>query len=91
MDSQIITTLSPDELAMLVAERVMAILSRQSSTPPQSTEYLSRQEVADRLKITLVTLAAWTKTGKITGHRIGRRVLYKAAEVEKALTEIVTK
>lgn len=48
-----------------------------------SSEYLTTQEVADRFRTTTRTVEHWRqrRTGP-RGVRIGRRVLYKLAEVE---------
>jgi len=62
----------------------------QTSQPISDDELLTRQQVADRLKISLPTLNELTKNGKITGYRIGNRVRYKANEVQHALTQIKT-
>jgi excisionase family DNA binding protein len=51
-------------------------------------EYLTRNETAKLLKISLPTLNTWTKTGKLLGYRIGSRVLYKKAELDQSLKEI---
>jgi excisionase family DNA binding protein len=93
MSNQIIYTIPLDELLDLIVERIKpAIKSEFASinlTKQQSqTEYLTRKEVASHLKIGLKTLNEWTKSGRIQGHRIGRRVLFKPGEVEKAVKAI---
>ena len=45
--------------------------------PPPKIQYLSRREVADFLKVSLVTVHKWTKEGLINSYRIGRKVMYK--------------
>lgn len=47
--------------------------------------YLSRQEVADILKITLPTLRDYTRLGWLNSYKIGARVLYKEDEVVKSI------
>ncbi len=59
--------------------------------PPSSTDYLSRKEVAEKLRMSLVTLDEYTKKGAIKGNRIGRRVLYKSSDVDSALSAIKTR
>lgn len=63
--------------------------SRLNSTTPQKPEnqslYLSRQEVAKLLKISLPTLHDWTKLKWLQSYKIGNRVLYKLEEVEEAI------
>lgn len=56
--------------------------------PPQPDSYITRQEAAEILHITLPTLLTWTLDGKVKGYRIGRRVLYKKNEVEQSVTAI---
>lgn len=60
-------------------------LSQKTKEPDK---YITRQEAADILHITLPTLLTWTLDGKVKGYRIGRRVLYKKSEVEQAVTAI---
>ena len=47
--------------------------------------YLTRDEAAKMLRITLPTLNDWTKLGRIPVQRIGRRVLYALSDIENAL------
>ncbi|MBI5371372.1 MAG: helix-turn-helix domain-containing protein [Sphingobacteriales bacterium] len=92
MAEVILTNIPLDQLAAKIAE---IISSRSSSAEPVRAEsnvkYLSRAEAAGQLHVTLATLAAWTKSGKLKAHRIGRRVLYKANELERALLPIRVK
>jgi len=48
-------------------------------------DFISRQEVANLLKITLPTLHDWTKLGWLQSYKIGNRVLYKLHEVMEAV------
>ncbi len=52
--------------------------------------YGTRKEVAKSLRISLPTLHELTKSGIILGYRLQGRVLYKWAEVDKALSRIET-
>jgi len=52
---------------------------------------LSCKEAAKQLHITTRTLSEWTFSGVVQGYRIGRRVLYKASEIEAALSAITIK
>jgi len=51
-------------------------------------EYLTRQQVAKMLKISLVTISEWNKKGILKPYRIGRLVRYKSNELQDALTRI---
>jgi len=53
--------------------------------PKQPTEYLTRQEVADLLKIDLSTLWHWTKKKTLNAYGIQNRVYYKRSEIESYL------
>ena len=78
-----------NELELLIENSLRNVLSKQNphSIAPPSV-FITRQEAADILHITLPTLLSRTLEGKITGYRNGRRVLYKKSEVEAAMTEI---
>ncbi len=45
--------------------------------PKQPTEYLTRNEVAQLLKTSLVTIHAWCKTEKLKSYGIGSRYIIK--------------
>jgi len=53
-------------------------------------ELLTRQEVANLLKIDLSTLHHWTKSGILTKYGIGKRVYYKKSEINEAIVELET-
>ena len=48
---------------------------------------LTRQETADLLSVSLVTLWDWDKKGLIPSYRIGNKVRYKKSEVLAALQQ----
>jgi len=54
----------------------------------QPSEFMTRQEVADFLKINLTTLWNYTKQGKLTAYGINSRVLYKRSEVVQSLIKL---
>lgn len=56
--------------------------------PKQPSEYLTRNEVAEMLKIDLSSVHNWTKKGKLKAYGIGGRVYYKRDEVESAIIEL---
>lgn len=63
------------------------LIGKRISSQPDS--YITRQEAADTLHITLPTLLNWTMAGKVKGYRIGRRVLYKKNEINEAVNAII--
>lgn len=87
-NSVIIQNVTSDELRNIIAD---AVEDKIVSLIPQrkvSNDYLTRQETATLLRISLPTLNDFTKRGLITGHRIGSRVLYNREIVESSLKEI---
>jgi predicted site-specific integrase-resolvase len=53
---------------------------------PDSDEFMTRKETADKLRITLPTLHSWTCQGLLTCYKLGGRVLYSTVEVYNSLT-----
>jgi len=95
---QEIVVISIPQLQTLIVDAVNACLYiRDQEQPKQAPaalpapdEYLTRQQAADKLMISLPTLNELTKGGKLPGYRIGNRLRYKATEIQQALTQIKT-
>ena len=52
-------------------------------------EYLTREDVAEILKVSVATVDIWTKKGKLKSYRVyGRKAIYKRSEVEASLTPV---
>lgn len=54
-------------------------------TPSKTTVFMTREEVANFLKISLPTLWAWTKEGTLKSYTIGNKVRYIESEVIAAV------
>lgn len=52
---------------------------------PIEDEFLTRKEVSQKLKVSLVTLNNWQKNKILIPLKIGKRILYNAKDVEKAM------
>lgn len=75
-------------------ERIEKLLLAQQQIkvdPVLVTEFLTREETAKMLSVSLKTLSSWTKEGKVIGYRIGSRVRYRRDEIETSLKQIKTK
>ena len=59
----------------------------QTMQEKQGPEYLTRNQVAAKLNITLPTLHSWTKQNILKAHRIGSRVLFLASEVREIFND----
>lgn len=81
------------EFAKIVEDKIKNLLAENSRQEQNNREkFATRQEVAERLRISLPTLNSLTKKGVIKGYRLSgsRRVSYKWEEVESVLQEINT-
>jgi excisionase family DNA binding protein len=47
-------------------------------------DFLTRNETAQMLRVTLPTLYDWTKRGYLQSYRMGSRIRYKRSEVNEA-------
>ena len=54
-------------------------------TPEPDERYLTSQQLADALQISLVTLWSWDKKGITTPLRIGNKKRYRFSDIEKIL------
>lgn len=80
-----IESITVEELKRMIAEAICSQLKTQSGTIPQDTQLLTRNETAEFLRISLVTLNSWTKQGFIPSYRIGNRIYYKRTEIESGV------
>lgn len=63
-------------------------LKEQTQKREPKEGYLTRQQVAELLGVSLVTLTDWTNKGFISSYRLGNKVYYKRSEIDAAMVEI---
>lgn len=63
---------------------------QQPEPTKEKAELLTREQVANKLQISKVTLFHWTKKGILKAYKIANKVYYKENEVNAALTHIKT-
>ncbi len=63
-------------------------INQPKPAPKPETTLLTRKEVAQILKVSLVTLHHWSKKGLLTPHRIGNKIRFNKAEVLKRFNEV---
>lgn len=86
-NSILIRNITIEEFQELIRSTVREEL--QSSSPKKGDlRYITRNEAADLLKISLPTLIRYTQLGIIKGFRIGTRVLYKLDDIEEDVKSI---
>lgn len=81
---------TPTALIDLIDETVKKRLEdlKRSFEPKTPTEYLSRQETAELLKVDLSSIHNWTKRGILQSYGISGRVYYKRTEIENAIVKL---
>ncbi|TYA52736.1 helix-turn-helix transcriptional regulator [Formosa maritima] len=84
-----ITEVTIDELADAVADKLMFKIENYLKvlSKKQNDEILTRQEVADYLKISLVTIHSWNKYGILNPIRMGNRIFYKKQDILDVLEQ----
>ncbi len=93
MSEQKITQLhniTPEELKQSIINDIRIELQELSKkfkpvTPP---EYVTRQEAAKILKVSLVTISDWNKKRILKPYRLGNLIRYKRTELDQALINI---
>lgn len=86
METLKLVQVTPESLAEIVKNAVSSELERFSDLFKKSesdSEYLTREEVCKRLKISKGTLNNRSRSGEIPFHKVGRRVLYRNCEVQE--------
>ncbi len=81
---------TPEQLQEAIIEGVKSQLDelKKNFEPKTPTEYLSRQEVAQMLKVDISTVHNWTVKGILQSFGIGRRIYYKRVELEEAIIKL---
>ncbi|MGM5470250.1 helix-turn-helix transcriptional regulator [Flavobacteriaceae bacterium LMO-SS05] len=84
-----ITEVTVDELADEVANKLMLKIENylKELSKKKNDEILTRQEVADYLKISLVTIHSWNKYGILKPIRMGNRIFYKKQDILDVLEQ----
>ena len=81
---------NPEQFKTEIIEDVKVLgkelLKRLKSIVPE--EYLTREEVARLLKVSVSTVSNWKNEGVINAYGLGGRVYYKRSELEKAMIKI---
>jgi excisionase family DNA binding protein len=82
----ILQGITTEELLKQIESIIDRKISEAITAPPQKrSEYLTRKEVSQKLKISLPTLHDWTKLGLLKSYKMGSRVYYRSDEVEHAV------
>ena len=87
MTSTILENVTPEQLTEAILKGVDERINdlKANFQPKEPTEYLTRNEVKELLKVDLSTIHNYTKKGKLKSYGIGNREYYKRHEVENVL------
>jgi excisionase family DNA binding protein len=75
-----------EELIFSLKEVIQELIIELKEEKP--IEYLTRKQVAEILKISIVTISDWNNKGILKPYRIGNLIRYKSNELQEALTRI---
>lgn len=84
MDESILIQISKENLRSMLSEAVEEAVTR---IVPREKRYYSRQQIAEKFKVSLPTVHGWMNSGKLTALKIGGRTLFDADEVDNAVKE----
>ena len=80
-----------EELADAVSEKLMTkirLYMNQADESKDHDTYLTREEAAKYLSISLGTLWSWTKKGLFKSRRLGNKIYYLKADLKNAIQTI---
>ena len=85
MQQQIITTLTIEDLTSLIEDSITNTITKlmpeQKENSAEESALMTTKEVAEYLRVSAVTIWHWKKQGRISYHKIGRRVYFKKEEI----------
>jgi hypothetical protein len=87
--STIIHDVTPDEIANLFQGLQKQLTDlKMNFEPKKPTEFLTRNEVAELLKVDLSTIHNWCKQNKLIPFGIGNRIYFKRSDIENTLVNL---
>jgi len=85
-----VTNYDRGEIIMMMreafSEELKAVVEEQNKKKDWDV-LLTRKEVAEMLKVSLVTISKYQKQGRLTFYRIGRHVYFKKGDIMQALED----
>ena len=88
-----INGVTPQELKESIVEDFKTELENFSKSfqPVEQQKYLTRDEVASILQISISTISYWNRKGILNPYRVGNKIRYKSSEIDEALIQINSK
>lgn len=87
MNTTMLHGISPDELTEKILNGVKIQMEqfKKDIETPEKSEFMSRQETADFLKVSLFTIHLWVKKGIILPLKMGNRTYFERKKIEEKL------
>lgn len=81
---------SPEQLSKIIKEIFKIEFEKISNEiqPVRIKKYLTRKEVSEMLNVNLSTIHIWCKQGRLKPLGIGKRVLFLAEDIDKAIVKL---
>jgi excisionase family DNA binding protein len=83
----LLSELTTEELQIMIGDSVREVFQEQNLTE-KKLKYLSRYEAAEYLDVSLPTLDDYTKSGKVKGYRLGKKIKYLESDLINAMNAI---
>ena len=94
MNTNIFIQISPEQLSEMIISGIREELQKFQSVSGEKSnnkDLMTRKEVCDYLQCSQTSLWAWTKNGKISATKVGKKkVLYRKKDVDTFLNDQVS-
>ena len=87
MNTQILISLSPEELKNLLSSCIKSELQdyHNKEPPPKDDSLMTRKEAAAYLMVSLPTIIRYERAGYIASFRVGNKIRFKKSQVYSSL------
>ena len=94
METNMLIQISPEQLSQMIISGIKEELQKFQSVSGEKSnnkDLMTRKEVCDYLQCSETSLWAWTKNGKISATKVGKKkVLYRKKDVDTFLNDQVS-
>ena len=91
METNMLIQISPEQLSQMIISGIKEELQKFQSVSGEKSnnkDLMTRKEVCDYLQCSQTSLWAWTKNGKISATKVGKKkVLYRKKDVDTFLND----
>lgn len=86
--NSIITIPTTEAIRDIIRDEITTALEAHRDQLEKKSKYMTRQQVADYLSITLSTVHSYMNKGILTAYKVNGRTLFKMYEVDEALQKM---